>query len=567
MVSRYAPHGAFIGFFLLLPHLAAQPPAPARTRTFRSAVDDSNQPYALYLPRSFRAGVRYPLVISLHSEQSNHRLNLRQVFGIPSRLGEADRDDMRFFAAMDSGYVVACPLARGTMGYQGVAETDVYDVLADVQRRLPIDPDRVYLTGISMGGSGALRLALTRPSVWAAVAAVCPSGTPGFEALAPNALNVPIRLFHGDQDPIVPVEVSRRWHRRLLDEGAPVEYIEYPGVRHDAWDFAYKGGALFEWFDKSRRNPFPERVRFVTQSYRYATAYWVQIDGLTPGVAASIDAKRVGAAEIQVQTANLDGFTLSLNSPADNIAIITKNPSRGKRKGAANSATLAVTIDGAALRVKPAVTLSFEKVAGRWRAGRFQPPGKRPGAEGPIAEALAGRQIYVYGTVGAANAEELAARRKVAETAANWSTSRARLGLTFAVKADSAVTASDLDAADLILFGSRETNSLIARFAPRFPLELNPGAADYGLLFIVPIGKHYAMVSSGRPWWSGTGDWERPGDPFAPPHYRVLSTLGDYVLFKGSLAHIIAEGRFNRDWKVPPDASAKMMGTGTVTIH
>src|SRR5207237_3690900 len=111
------------------------------------------------------------------------------------------------------------PLARGTMGYEGIAERDVYDALADVKRRLPVDEDRVYLTGTSMGGGGALRLALTRPDLWAAVALVCPVTPPGLEALIPNALNVPVRLFQGELDPLVPVESARLWHQRLLGLG------------------------------------------------------------------------------------------------------------------------------------------------------------------------------------------------------------------------------------------------------------------------------------------------------------------------------------------------------------
>ena len=82
---------------------------------------------------------------------------------------------MRYFPPVrDVDFLIAAPYARGTMGYRGIAEKDVYDVLADVERRFPVDEDRVYLTGISMGGGGALWLGLTRPDVWAAVAPVCP---------------------------------------------------------------------------------------------------------------------------------------------------------------------------------------------------------------------------------------------------------------------------------------------------------------------------------------------------------------------------------------------------------
>ena len=531
--------------------LAAQPETGAvrtgpQLATFRSTVDDSEQQYALYVPKSFDPAKNYPLLISLHGEESNHRINLRRVLGASSRLGEPDTQNMRYFPPVaDVDLVVASPFARGTMGYQGIAEKDVYDVLADVERRFPIDPDRVYLTGISMGGAGALWLALTRPDVWAAVAPLCPGPLPAAAQLAPNALDLPVRLFHGEFDPIVPVESSRQWQRILLNAGVSAAYLEYPNVRHDVWDVAYRNGAAIQWFAKFRRNPSPDRVRLVAQSYAYASAYWVRIDGLTPGTLASLDVRRTGKAAFEVATGNLDGFSLL---------------------GQNSRLPVTIHIDGAVLRVKPGPTLSFTKASGQWRPGRFDPGGKRPGAEGPISEAVVSRQIYVYGTLGA-GPEELEIRRGIAESAANWSAQRTHLSLAFPVKADSAVTASDLDTSNLILFGNAETNSLIARFSPRLPLALHPGAADYGLLFIAPVGKHYVLVNSGLPWWTGADDTRRGGDPFAPPRYRLLSTFGDYVLFKGSLAHVVAEGRFDRNWKVPADASDKMLATGTVAVH
>jgi len=218
---------------LVAPAIWAQ--TGAQVVTFRSSVDNSEQPYALYVPRRFDGAKQYPLVISLHSEDTNHRINLRQVFGLSIRSGETNPEDLRMFpVVLDPGFIVASPLARGIMDYQGIAEHDVYDVLADVERHFPVDPDRVYLTGISMGGAGALRLALTRPDIWAGVAAVCPAPLTELDDLAPNLVNVPVRLFHGEQDPIVPVATSRLWQRRLVDAGVNAEYIEYPGLRHNA---------------------------------------------------------------------------------------------------------------------------------------------------------------------------------------------------------------------------------------------------------------------------------------------------------------------------------------------
>ena len=548
-MRRPAQRIAFAALPLALTTLVAQTfRAGPQVATFRSGVDDSDQPYAVYLPKSFDPAKKYPLVVGLHAEETNHSVNLVQLFGVFGTPGGIGMAVGRGFPRLrDVDFIVACPYSRGTMGYQGIAERDVYDMLAEVERRYPIDQDRVYLSGISMGGGGALWLALTRPDVWAAVAPVCASTIPGSEELAPNALNLPIRLFHGALDPAVPAASSRAWQKRLLDAGAPAEYIEYPGVLHNAWDNAYRDLGIFDWFAKYRRNPAPERVRLVARFYRYASAYWIRIDGIAPGTLASIDARLTGKTEARVETRDVDGFSI--------VGKVVDLPG-------------VVTIDGAAIRVRPGAALSFVKANGRWRQGQFEPAGKRPGAEGPIAAAVSDRHIYVYGTADHPPPEVVAARRRTAEGAANWSAPPyARVALTLAVKADAEVTTTDLENANLVLFGARETNSLIARFAGELPLALNSGAADYGLLFIAPVGKRYALVSSGLPWWTGAEEANRGGDQFAPPSFRLLTTFGDFILFKASLANVVSEGYFDRNWKVPADASAKMLATGTVSVR
>jgi pimeloyl-ACP methyl ester carboxylesterase len=509
-----------------------------------STVDGSQQPYALYIPRSFDPPKEYGLLISLHSEDSNHRMNLSQVLGTAGR-GTMTLDGTAFPPLRDRDLIVACPLARGTMGYQGIAEQDVYDVLADVERRYPVDRDRVYLTGISMGGGGALWLAETHPDLWAGIAAMCPDSMPGSEDLAPNLLNVPLRLYHGELDTIVPVASSRAWQRRLLEAGVPAAYTEYPATRHNVWDVAYSRDGALEWLAAQRRNRWPERVRLVARSYQYSSAYWVRIDGLTPGVPAQIDARRAPHGDVQVTTVNLDGFTLTPQEP---------QPAQ-------------VTVDGTTIRLKGGAALSFNKSPAGWRQGLVAPAGKHFGAEGPILRALSGRQIYVYGTLGAPTGEELAERRKVAQAAADWSTVRSHLQLSFPVKTDREVTAADLDGADLVLFGTAESNSLVARFAGRLPIELRPDAADYGLLFIALIGKHYALVNSGLPWWTGAGETSPVGYPWEPAQIRELNPFGDYVLFRGTIGQVVADGRFDADWKVPAADVARLTAAGTVKIH
>lgn len=523
--------------------------------TFFSEVDDTDQPYALYVPPNFDASVEYPLVISLHGAGSNHRLNLRRVFGKSNVEGENDVEASRYFSEWeDVNYIVASPLARGTMGYRGVAEADVMNVLADVRQRFPIDANRIYLTGLSMGGGGSLWMGLTRPDIWAAIAPVCPAPPPGTETYAPNARNIPMHFHQGGADPVVSPESVRAWHDRLDSLGTAVEYTEYPGVGHESWENAYADGQIFDWFEQFERDPFPDRVRFATARYKYDRAYWVRLDALTPGTPARIDARFTGPHQLAVTTAALDGFTLFL---ADHPQAEIGKP-------------LSIQIDGQALDVQVADSLSYRKTDGTWTTGRSEKPGlaKRPGAEGPMSEAVAGRHIYVYGTAGQPSEEAQAARQAQAVEAATWSVYRGpfwgRVKVFPRVVADTLVRESDLETAHLVLFGTRESNRLIQQWGDRLPLHLKPSAEKYGLAYIFPVDGRYVLVNAGVPWWkTGTGG--------ESPFVNQVPALGlmdrpDYMLYRGTADSVLVEGRFDRTWQVPDDDAAAMEASGAVTV-
>jgi hypothetical protein len=317
-------------------------------------------------------------------------------------------------------------------------------------------------------------------------------------------------------------------------------------VRHNAWNLAFRDRGFQPWLLSHRRNANPERVTLVTRSYRYGSAYWLRIDGLTPGTPASVDARRLSAAEMRVDTSNVDALSIA---------------------SAALELPGSVTIDGDTVRLKAGAAISFVRREGHWTAGSYTPEGKRPGLEGPVSAAVSTGHIYVYGTVDNAPESELKSRREAAERAASWSSDRARTSLALPVKADSELTRAELEGANLVLLGTRETNSVIRRFEKEMPLALSPGAADYGLLFVAPQGRRLLLVSSGVPWWTGAGAAARSRYLFVPPRFAVLSSFGDFVLFKGSLDNVVIEGRFDRNWKLPADLSAKLLASGTVLIQ
>jgi poly(3-hydroxybutyrate) depolymerase len=525
------------------------PPGP-QVQTFFSKADDTEQPYGLYIPKHYDPNKKYPLVVMLHGAGSNHRLSLRRVFGKSNANGENDVEASKYFPEWaDVDYIVASPYARGTMGYQGIAEKDVWDVLADVKRRFNIDEDRTYLTGLSMGGGGTLWIGLTRPDVWAAIAPVCPAPPAGTEIYQPNALNFPVHFFHGDNDQAVNVNVSRDWVKKLKEGGANVSYQEYPGVGHDSWVNAYKDEFIFTWFKQFKRNPYPDRVRFATAQYKYNKAYWVEFDQITPGTPASIDAKFTAPNQLEITTNGLNGFTLSL---------------KGHPQYKTGEPYSVVINGGKKMKVPASEYLSFKQESGKWLSGKASAQAKKSGAEGPIGAVFSDRHVYVYGTGGGASQDEVNKRRELAEQAANWSMYRnAFLGRVMffpRVVSDKDIRPSDFEDCNLVLFGTKETNSVIAKYGDRLPIHLeNSAAANHGLFYVYPIDGHYVAVSSGLPWWTGQS---AQGFRFMPAPAIRLMDFKDFVLFKDGVSTLVAEGYFDVNWKLSDADKAKVKASG-----
>ena len=113
-----------------------------------------------------------------------------------------------------------------------------------------VDEDRVYLTGLSMGGYGTWYLLMTKPELFAAGVPVCGGAD---STMAENIKNIPIWTFHGDVDSAVPVSGTRTMVKVLKDIGADIRYTEYPDVDHNSWVNAFNEPELLDWlFSKSK---------------------------------------------------------------------------------------------------------------------------------------------------------------------------------------------------------------------------------------------------------------------------------------------------------------------------
>jgi predicted esterase len=232
---------------LMLDTLAAgKDPFAGRKGDFRKAylskADNSYQPYRVFVPSSYDGTRAFPLVIALHGMGADENSYFEH-YANGLFKEEAERH----------GYIVACPKGRGPASmYMGDAERDVMDVMAEMMRAYRVDPDRVYLTGHSMGGFGTLSIAMNHPELFAAIAPVAGG------VMSPMGLTkiarVPQLLIHGDADRTVPVERSRLIVAAGKKLGAEIKYVEVPGGDHGSV-VAPHFKDVFDWFDAHKRKP------------------------------------------------------------------------------------------------------------------------------------------------------------------------------------------------------------------------------------------------------------------------------------------------------------------------
>lgn len=115
-----------------------------------------------------------------------------------------------------------------------------------------VDPERIYIMGVSLGGFGVWDAIERWPNYFAAAVPVCGGGAMQEDALK-NAMTTSIHVFHGELDASVPVDCARRLVKALTEREASVIYTEYPKAGHGIWDRVYGDKALFDWLLERRR--------------------------------------------------------------------------------------------------------------------------------------------------------------------------------------------------------------------------------------------------------------------------------------------------------------------------
>ena len=211
------------------------------------SIDGTPHRYQVYVPSTYRADVAWPVILFLHGSGESGTDGL-----LPTEigLGTALRRHPDRYPA-----IVVFPQTPSETSGNEVTAKIALAALDKTVSEFRTDADRIYLTGLSMGGTGAWYLGSRYPERFAAVVPVCgrASEAGDYEALAKGLQRLPVWIYHGESDTVVPVEESRQSFAALKAARADVHYTEFPGGNHNAWDGAYQSEQLPEWLLKIRR--------------------------------------------------------------------------------------------------------------------------------------------------------------------------------------------------------------------------------------------------------------------------------------------------------------------------
>lgn len=198
--------------------------------------------YLVQYPASYEhsAKKKWPVMLFLHgSGERGFDLDSVRKWGPPKI---ADKQDLPFIIVSPQ-----CPPERRWGEYN----LELKQVLEEAINNYNIDENRIYLTGLSMGGFGVFSMAMEYPDYFAALAPVCGGGDP---TRVKTIKSIPIWIFHGNEDQVVPPARSKEMVDALNEIGGNVKFTLFEGVNHFSWIPAYNDSGLFEWFLKQKKD-------------------------------------------------------------------------------------------------------------------------------------------------------------------------------------------------------------------------------------------------------------------------------------------------------------------------
>lgn len=220
--------------------------------TFSDSQNGNSLPYALYLPKSYSTAKKYPVLLFLHGAGELGSDNQKQLNNI--------RNMFTYNGDFISQCILICPqtpvwwnLDRQYTGDQGGTLGSALHLLEKIQKTYSCDQNRIYVTGLSMGGYATWDILESYGDIFAAGVPLCGGGNSGNGAAF---VDIPIRIYHGTNDPTVSFNSSQSMYNAIKAAGGnKVELYPLNGVGHDAWNPAYRDRDLFSWmFAQNKAN-------------------------------------------------------------------------------------------------------------------------------------------------------------------------------------------------------------------------------------------------------------------------------------------------------------------------
>jgi hypothetical protein len=439
-------------------------------RGYRSALDDSYQPYGLVIPAKLDLGKPVPLYVWLHG-RGDTACDLQFLY----RLATSTKP---FGPLLPDDAIVLHPFGRYCNGYKSAGEVDVFEAIADVAKKYKIDADRIVLAGFSMGGAGAWHLGAHYADRWCAVHAgagfvdvrryqnITPDKLPpSYEQklwglydvpdYRRNLLNVPVLAYSGEVDK--QKQAADIMEAELAAEGLKIPHLIGPkmGHKYDPAVLVDIHKRLVELVAKGR-DAYPKRVALQTKTLRYHKMFWVEALGLERHWDDSrIDAEKLDDKTLAVTTKNVAAFKL------------VEPWGAGSRFGSAAK----ITVDGQAVELPAGAESSELYLAKRtqgWIATRTSPHDftagkfrrKLPGLQGPIDDAFVEPfQVVVSEKQDAPTAVERWADFEAGHFLDRWRT----------LMRGEARTRGHFDG-NVVLWGTPQTNPQIRVLLDRLPL-------------------------------------------------------------------------------------------------
>ncbi|MCA9086580.1 MAG: prolyl oligopeptidase family serine peptidase [Planctomycetaceae bacterium] len=194
--------------------------------------------YLLALPKDYESQEKWPLLLFLHGAgERGHDLNQVLKHGPPKLVSEG----------RDLPFIVVSPQCPPNVWWEPIELTALLD---DVIAKHKVDTDRIYVTGLSMGGFGTWRLAAHTPERFAAIAPICGGGEPYW---ARRYGKLPTWVFHGAKDQAVPLARSEQMVEAMKKAGNEPKFTVYPEAEHDSWTETYNNPEFYDWLLSHRR--------------------------------------------------------------------------------------------------------------------------------------------------------------------------------------------------------------------------------------------------------------------------------------------------------------------------